>query len=163
MIRQVLPTQLRVEAKKIKASLKLESISLFAIAAVSFHAFERVPTLSSNNQAAESRYMMAKIHFELKRPEEAEKAANQANENNANYPFWIAKSILLLADIYIEKNDLLNARAAAEAVAENFKSDENLVAEANAKLAEITKKDIENNRIKLDNPDGTLELDTTGN
>jgi len=126
-------------------------------------AFAQVPVLSNNNQAAESRYMLAKILFDNGKPDDAEVAANSANENNTNYPFWIAKSILLLSDIYLGRNDLLNARAAAEAVVENFKTDEKLVTEANAKLAEITKKEIENNRIKTEIQDGTLELDTTGN
>jgi len=126
-------------------------------------AFAHVPKLSNNNQAAESRYMLARILLDQSKPEEAETAANKANEKNANYPFWIAKSILLLSDIYMQRGDLLNARAAAEAVVENFKSDEKLVKEANAKLAEISQKEIESNRIKLENPDGTLELDTTGN
>lgn len=126
-------------------------------------AFSQVAQLSNNNQAAESRYMLAKILFDQSKPLDAEKAANNANEKNSNYPFWIAKSILLLSDVYIQRGDLLNARAAAEAVVENFKSDEKLVMEANAKLAEIAQKELESNRIKIDNPDGTLELDTTGN
>jgi tetratricopeptide (TPR) repeat protein len=126
-------------------------------------AFTQVQQLSNNNQAAESRYMLAKILFEQGKANESEEAANKANEKNSNYPFWIAKSILLLSDIYIQRGDLLNARAAAEAVVENFKTDEKLVIEATAKLAEISQKEIDSNRIKIENPDGTLELDTTGN
>ncbi len=149
-----------------------KSSALYYLAKVSYKkgqleqataAFSQVPQLSNNNQAAESRYMLARILLDQNKPAEAEEAANRANEKNSNYSFWIAKSILLLSDIYLQRGDLLNARAAAEAVVENFKSDEKLVIEANAKLAEITQKEIESNRIKLDNPDGTLELDTTGN
>jgi len=126
-------------------------------------AFAQVSNLSTNNQAAESRYMLAKINYEKGNTAEAEKLANTANEKNKNYPNWIAKSILLLSNIYLDKGDLLNARAAAEAVVENFKSDETLLNEARAQLASIRQKEQENNRIKIDNPDGTLELDTTGN
>lgn len=126
-------------------------------------AFTLVQELSNNNQAAESRYMLAKILFEQDKQQEAENAANLANEKNSNYPFWIAKSILLLSDIYIQRGDLLNARAAAEAVIENFKDNEQLIIDANAKLAEISQREIDSNRIKIDNPDGILELDTTGN
>ena len=126
-------------------------------------AFSQVPQLTNNNQAAESRYMVAKILLDQNKPTEAETAANIANEKNTNYPFWIAKSILLLSDVYILRGDLLNARAAAEAVVENFKTDEDLVKEANSKLAEIAQKELESNRIKIDNPDGTLELDTIRN
>lgn len=154
------------------ASIEEQSTAYYYLAKVSFNkealteaysAFEQVGQLSNNNQAAESRYMLAKILMMQDKQEEAEKTAHEANEKNSNYPFWIAKSILLLSDIYIDRNDLLNARAAAEAVVENFKTDEDLVKEANTRLEKIKQKEIEGNRIKLDNPDGTLELDTTGN
>jgi len=131
--------------------------------AKAIEAFTQVGNLSINNQAAESRYMIAKINYEKGNKVEAEQLANTANEINKNYPNWIAKSILLLSKIYLDNGDLLNARAAAEAVIENFKSDESLLNEANAQLASIRQQEQENNRIKVDNPDGTLELDTTGN
>ena len=107
--------------------------------------------------------MLAKIALDKNNIDEAEKRANTANENNKNYPTWIAKSILLLSDIYVTKGDLLNARAAVEAIIENFSSDEILLKEAQDKLKIIEQKEIDGNRIKTENADGTLELDTSGN
>ena len=126
-------------------------------------AFQKVAALSNNNQAAESRFMLARIAFEKNDLTEAENKANTANESNKNYPTWIAKSILLLSDIYVLKGDLLNARAAVEAIIENFSSDESLLKEAKTKLEIIELKESESNRIKTKNVDGTLELDTSGN
>lgn len=126
-------------------------------------AFQQVASLSNNNQAAESRYMLAKIALDENDLVSAENRANAANEKNKNYPTWIAKSILLLSDIYVAKGDLLNARAAVEAIIENFSSDESLFNEAKEKLAIIEQKEVENNRIKIKNVDGILELDTSGN
>lgn len=126
-------------------------------------AFTKVSSLSNNNQAAESRYMLAQIAFENGDMVLTEQKANEANEKNKNYPNWIAKSILLLSDVYVQKGDLLNARAAVEAIIENFKSNEELLNEAKAKLAIIEQKEIETNRIKTQNIDGTLEMDTSGN
>ena len=128
-----------------------------------YSTFAQVSELSSNNQAAEARYRMAQILYDQQKYSESESAANLANEKNSNYPYWIAKSILLLSDIYLQRNDLLNARAAAEAVAENFKEDEGLLATAREKIEIIAQKEEEKNRIKLEIPDGTLEMDTTGN
>ena len=126
-------------------------------------AFQQVASLSNNNQAAESRYMLAKIALDNNDLVSAENQANAANEKNKNYPTWIAKSILLLSDIYVTKGDLLNARAAVEAIIENFSSDESLLKEAEEKLKIIEQKEVESNRIKTENADGTLELDTSGN
>ena len=126
-------------------------------------AFNQVAQLSSNNQAAEARYMLAKISYEQGDATTAAQQVETANSKNAAYPYWIAKSLLLMSDIYVQQGDLLNARAAVEAVMENFKDDETLVQESNTKLLTIQQKEAAANRIKTENSDGTLELDTTKN
>ncbi|MFN8318768.1 MAG: tetratricopeptide repeat protein [Saprospiraceae bacterium] len=115
---------------------------------------------SSNNQAAESRYLLAEIYFNQKKWDEAEQQCNYANEKNGNYPYWIAKSLLLLSDIYYQKDDLLNARAAIEAVLENFTEDKTIVQIANEKLNKIKVKEAENNRIKSSNEPFDLQKKT---
>lgn len=124
---------------------------------------QRVSDMSSNNQAAEARYLIGKSYFDQGDLATAEKQIEKANNKNKAYPFWIAKNLLLMSDIFIKKNDLLNARAAVEAVIENFKDDATLTQEANTKLAEIKALEEASNRIKTENADGTLQLDTTGN
>lgn len=126
-------------------------------------AFKQVAQLSSNNQAAESRYMLAKISYDQNQLDQAAQQVESANSKNAAYPYWIAKSLLLMSDIFSQREDLLNARAAVEAVLENFKDDAALVEEANAKLLMIKQKEDESNRIKANTPAGILELDTTRN
>ncbi|MEE9438821.1 MAG: tetratricopeptide repeat protein [Saprospiraceae bacterium] len=127
-------------------------------------AFERI-TQSSNNsvEAAEARFLLAHIDYEKGNYTSAKTTIEKANRNNNNYPYWIAKGILLLSDIHVKNNDLLNARAAVEAVLENFKSDDDIVKQANTKMNYISELESGNNRIKNQNADGSLELDTSGN
>ncbi|MBL0081387.1 MAG: hypothetical protein IPP37_02605 [Saprospiraceae bacterium] len=54
----------------------------------------------------------------------------------------------MIADIYFQKEDLLNARAAVEAVLENFVEDADIIKIANEKLNKIKVKEAETNRIK---------------
>lgn len=103
---------------------------------------------TNNNQGAESRYLLAEIQFNKKDYSLAEQQCHYANEKNANYPYWIAKSLLLIADIYYQKEDLLNARAAVEAVLENFVEDADIIKIANEKLNKIKVKEAETNRLK---------------
>ena len=133
--------------------LKLASNDLDGAANV----FARVPKYLNNNQAAESRYILAEIAFKQNDIKKAETLANSANENNALYPYWIAKSLLLMSDIYVSKKDFFNARAALEAVVENFKDDAALIATAQEKLKSLEALEKQNSRIK--NVSGTtLEL-----
>lgn len=44
-----------------------------------------------------------------------------ASAKNSAYPYWVAKGLILLSDISMQKNDIFNAKAALEAVQENFR------------------------------------------
>jgi tetratricopeptide (TPR) repeat protein len=126
-------------------------------------AFTSASEKTDNNQAAESRYLIAEILYKEGKKQEAEDQCNTANEVNAAYPFWIAKSLLLLSDIYVDRSDLFNARAALEAVIENFPDDTELITTANDKLKIVEQLEKQKNRIK---PTGTinslLEMQSSG-
>ena len=124
-------------------------------------AFDEVGRNATNNQGAESRYMTSKIFYENNQMELAEVAINSANEKNSAYANWVAKGLLLLSDIYIKNGDIFNARAATEAVVENFSSDKDLLSEANQKLNKIKTLEKNQSRIKTKSNSDQLELDTT--
>jgi TolA-binding protein len=115
-----------------------------------FNLFDQVEKMVNTNQAAESRYLVAEILFNKKKYDEAEKQCNYINEVSLNYPHWVAKSLLLLSEIFMVKNDVFNARAAAEAVAENFKDNNDLLKLAEEKLIKISLIEKDQNRIKVD-------------
>ncbi len=123
-----------------------------------FSAFDAVASMSSNNQAAEAKYLMAEILYSQGKIKDAEKQCNIVSEQSSNYPYWVAKSIILLSDIYVGRKDLINARAALEAVIENFNDDPSLVNIAKEKLAIVEKIELEQNRIKPKSIPGKLEL-----
>lgn len=118
---------------------------------------------TDNNQAAESRYLIAEILYKEGKKDEAEDQCNTANEANAAYPYWIAKSLLLLSDIYVDRSDLFNARAALEAVIENFPDDKDLITVANDKLKVVEQLEKQKNRIKpTGTNNGLLEMQRIG-
>ncbi len=123
----------------------------------------QVVRLSQNNQAAESSYLLSQLFFSKGMYDQAETQCETTNKTSANYPFWIAKSILLLSDIYVIKEDIFNARAAVEAVLENFSDNQDLTKEANEKLAAIKEMESISNRIKDEENDQIIELDNGGN
>jgi tetratricopeptide (TPR) repeat protein len=124
--------------------------------------FAAIGDLINNNQAAESRYLIAEILFKQNLHDKAEQQCNLANNKNASYPIWIAKSLILMSDIYVVKNDLFNARAALEAVIENFPEDSELQAAAKSKLTVITDLEAKKNRIKTPS-NNIMEFQSGGN
>ena len=119
--------------------------------------FNAVIKLNSAELAAESRYFIASIYEKKGEHEVAAKLAEESARANVGYPFWVAKSLMLLSDIQFNAGDLLNARAIMEAITENFQGDEVIMKEATEKLERIKKEEEAQSRIKPQGGD-TLEL-----
>ncbi len=97
-------------------------------------ALTQVTRINKSNIAAESNYLIAEIFYNKGNLEAAERQAIESTKRSREYPVWIAKSLLLLSDIYIDKEDTLNAQAAAEAVKENYAENAEILAEVEEKL-----------------------------
>lgn len=117
--------------------------------------YNKVVNLSSGNQAAESAYRVASLLFKRGQTEAAETQAFETTKIAAKYPFWVAKSLILLGDIYTQIEDFLNASAAYESVIENFSDSEEIIAEAEKKLEDLEVLISSNNRVK---PEEKFEL-----
>jgi tetratricopeptide (TPR) repeat protein len=119
--------------------------------------FNAVIRINSAELAAESRYYIASLYEKRGEDEIAARLAEEAARANVGYPFWVAKSLILLSDIQFKAGDLLNARAIIEAIIENFQGDETILKEATEKLDLIKKEEEHKSRIKPQGGD-TLEL-----
>ncbi len=118
-------------------------------------AFESVKSLSDNEQTAEARYLVADIYYQRRDLEKAQEICLNANKESSAYPYWVIKSIILLSDILAEKGQLYDARAALEAVLENYNDDPELVNIAQTKLNAINQQLNRNSNIDSNN---SLEL-----
>jgi len=125
-------------------------------------AFSTVTQLVDNELAAEARYLTAYIYYLRRELEKAKEITINANKESSSYPFWVAKSILLLSDILKEQGDLFNARAALEALLENYEGDPELINEAQTKLAELNRRIEANSRID-NSSEGILDFQDDGN
>lgn len=123
---------------------------------VSIDHYRKVASATSNEQGAESRYRIGQIYYIQGRMADAERQCAITNQESKGYPYWIAKNLILLSEIYLRNEDLFNARAATEAVIDNFK-EADIQEEAKTLLSRIQAREAELDRIKKDN--GQLELD----
>ncbi len=120
--------------------------------------------MSDNEQTAEARYLKAAIYYQQRDLNTAQQLTMEANKESSAYPYWVAKSVMLLSDILRDKNDLYNARAALEALLENYNEDQQLVAEAKQKLAQLNQMINSGSRLDRTQPgNNLLELDNGGN
>lgn len=104
----------------------------------------------SDDQTSEARYLDAMIEYKKRNLDLALDKADRASQNNASEA-WTARAVILQADIYAEKNDLVNARAALESIVEGLKGYPDIVAEAQTKLNNLKKKESIKSRITAPN------------
>ncbi|MBL7815455.1 MAG: tetratricopeptide repeat protein [Saprospiraceae bacterium] len=111
----------------------------------------------SDEQTSEARYLDAMIEYKKRNLDAALDKADRASMNNPSV-YWAAKAVILQADIYAEKNDLVNARAALESIVEGVKEYPEIVTEAQQKLNNLKSKESVKSRIS--NPNNNLiEMD----
>lgn len=122
---------------------------------------EQVIEIVDNINAAESRFLLNDILFQGGKYELAEEQTLETVSNSTAYPYWVAKNLILLSDIFMHKKDIFNAKAALEAVIENFQETDEIATEASDKLKLVLEQEALLTRIKDNNQ--TFELDTIGN
>ncbi|MEN9497646.1 MAG: hypothetical protein RL750_545 [Bacteroidota bacterium] len=113
----------------------------------SLDAFRSVLTHNKGSFAAESRYQIAWIQFQMGNTKEAEKGAEETIRRSGSFEPWVTKSYLLLGDVYLQQKDYFNAKATFQSVMDNTEVME-LKEEARTKLQRVVEE--ERKSTKLD-------------
>ena len=103
----------------------------------------------NNEQAAESKYTMAKIYYLKGNKKQAEKEANEYLDKFPSYEYYLGKSFILLSDIYMDDNKTLQAKATLQSLLDNYSKEAAVKAEAKQKLDVITQQELDNSKLKL--------------
>jgi len=82
-------------------------------------AYKQVIAAGRSEYAAESQYRIAEILLQQHKLTDAEKTAFEVIKKWGSYDLWVAKSYLLLGDIYFEQKDLFNAEATFKSIVDN--------------------------------------------
>jgi TolA-binding protein len=89
-------------------------------------------------QGAESKFLVADIYYKQNQKKQAEDEIMDFITKGTPFQFWLGKSFLLLADIYLDRNDEFQAKHTLRSVVENYGNEKDgIKEEAARKLAEI--------------------------
>lgn len=94
--------------------------------------------LTKNELGAEAKYNIAVLQFKKAEYQASEKTIDDIIKQVPSYDYWIAKSFILWADIYMALKDNFQAKATLQSIIDNAEIAE-LVEEAKQKLAAINK------------------------
>ncbi len=106
-------------------------------------AMEKLDKSARNDKSvygAESAYYSAVASIKLKQYDEAENKVFNISDNFSSYDYWVAKSFIALADVYVAKENYFQAKETLRSVIDNYKGSD-LKQEARAKLVEVERKE----------------------
>lgn len=125
-----------------KAAMSLDSTSLARAA------FDQLTKSLDNETSVEAQYLTAKIEYQYNNLDKAESLLFEIINNVPSYDFWIARSFILIADIYHKRENIVQAKATLQSIIDNYEVDPlstrpNLVEVAREKLEDIVREDKE--------------------
>ena len=104
--------------------------------------FEIIAGDVKNSEGAEARFWVASILYKQAKFDESEKVILDFIQKNTPHQYWLAKSYILWADIYMERNEVFQAKATLESVIENYNiKNDDIIDLANSRLNNIKNPD----------------------
>lgn len=100
--------------------------------------YERLSKEVSSYEGAEAKYMLAKINYLMDNDSIAEETIYEFAGMNSPQQYWIAKSFILLADIFYGRGDNFSAKHTLQSVLNNYANEtDGIKDKASDKLTEI--------------------------
>jgi len=74
----------------------------------------------NSSEGAESKYLICKIYFDDRQLDVAEHEIFDFAAQNTSQEYWLAKSFILLADVYLQKEDIFQAKHTLKSIMDNY-------------------------------------------
>jgi TolA-binding protein len=119
----------------------------------------KLSTDTNSAEGAEAKYLVAQILYDKQKLKESEKEIMDFIDKNSPHQFWLAKSFLLLSDIYLKSGDEFQAKHTLKSVVENYPDkDDGIIELTNKKLQQIETAEATQTK----NQSKPLEINITG-
>lgn len=115
---------------------------------------------TNSAEGAESKYLVAEILFENQKLKEAEAEIMDFINKNSPHQFWLAKSFILLSDIYQKNGDEFQAKHTLQSIVENYPEPDDGILEATRQKLQVIE---ENEASQTKNESKALEINIGGN
>lgn len=86
---------------------------------------------------AEARYRAGSLQFQTGELDKALETAFDVINNMSNHDYWVAKSFILLADVYAAKGDKFQAISTLQSIIDNYDLDDDIVPAAKERLEKL--------------------------
>ena len=90
-----------------------------------------------NVYGAEAKYLVAQIYFDEGKTETAENEVLQYIEVSTPHAYWLARSFVLLSDVYVKLGRKLDAKQYLLSLQQNYQADDDIAEMIETRLAKL--------------------------
>lgn len=117
---------------------------------------EKLASDTKSQEGAEAKFLIADILFKMNKLTEAEKEIMDFISKNTPHQYWLARSFILLADIYLKNGDEFQAKHTLKSIVENYPEQEDgILKTASQKLSQLEDKE----RLLQQQENKSMEID----
>ncbi len=108
--------------------------------ALAIEEYKKLAMDVKSKEGAEAKFHLAELYFKIKEFDKAEKEILDFSQKSSPYDYWIARSFILWADIFVEKKDYFQALQTLQSIIDYYvNKDDGILKMAADKKAEIEK------------------------
>jgi TolA-binding protein len=85
-----------------------------------FPILKQLSSDTNSGEGAEAKYLVCEILYEKQKLKDAENEIMDFIDKNSPHQYWLAKSFILLSDIYLKNNDEFQAKHTLKSIVENY-------------------------------------------
>ncbi len=107
-------------------------------------ALEDLKTLAKDTRTAsgaESKYLLAQIHFDNKNYKTAEEEILDFAKKNTPHQYWLARSFILLSDVFVAQEQDFHAKQYLLSLQRNYKAEDEIQGMLQKRLDEISRRE----------------------
>ncbi|MBA3647650.1 MAG: tetratricopeptide repeat protein [Chitinophagales bacterium] len=109
---------------------------------------------------AESSYQIALIYFKQNNYKQANEQCYTVIKKSPSSDYWIAKSYLLIADIFEVQNDYFQAKSTLQSIIDNYKGSDDIIPTAKDHLDKVLQKESGQSKLKSDDASNETDADS---
>lgn len=109
----------------------------------STQALDDLKILAENTRTeigAESKYLLARAYYDLNDLQQSEKEILDYAKKNTPYPYWLARSFVLISDIYIQLDNPFQAKQFLLSLKKNYKTKDDIQEMIESRLKKLENK-----------------------
>lgn len=90
---------------------------------------------------AEARYRIGQLQYEAGELDEAMTSAFEVINERSSHDYWVARSFVLLADVYAAQGDLFQAKSTLESIIDNYDLEDDIIPSAKERLQKLNRQE----------------------